>query len=541
MSSTVWNALRQLRARLGRAPAATAAGAAVMAVLVTAAPALGTAGAAQKTASPPAAGRWPVAGQNLSNTRYQPDETLIGPGNVSKLRPKWVFQTAPGSGVWATPAEQGGVVYFPDSAGYLYAVDAATGHQIWSDYLPHLSPQLPATATSRTTPVIYGDELIIGDQIPNASTGNGAHLLAVNRFTGALLWITTIESHPAARVTGSPVVYGNTAYVGTSSSEESLTRVPGYPCCTFRGSVVAVNALTGRMLWRTYIIPPNGGQPGGYSGNAVWGSTLVPDPRTGLLYAGTGNNYTVPPGVCATPGQTGCTPPAAGDYEDSVLGMDLRTGAIRWADRMEPADAFPVPGGPDFDFGSGPNLFTATVAGRPRRLLGAGQKSGIYWALDPATGKLIWRTQVGPGGTLGGIEWGSATDGRRIYAAISDNSHLAYTLQGSGPYAGQTVSSGSWSALDAGTGKIEWQTPDPQGAIDQGFVSTANGVVYAGSDAATGNNMYALDAATGQIRWQFASGGSVNSGAAILNGVLFWGSGYHIGAENNKLYAFGLP
>ena len=524
----------RIRTRL-RGASAAASGAAVIALLLAAAPALGSAG------PPPAAGQWPVAGQNPSDTRYQPDETIIGPGNVSKLTPKWAFQTAPGSGVWTTPTEAGGVVYFPDSAGYLYAVNAATGKQIWSDYLPDLSPELPATATSRSSPLIHGDELITGDQIPNATTGNGAHLLAVNRFTGKLMWITTIESHPAARVTGSPVLSGNTVYVGTSSSEESLTRVQSYPCCTFRGSIVAVNALTGQMVWKTYVIPPNGGQPNGYSGNAVWGNTLVPDQATGLLYAGTGNNYTVPPGVCTTPGETGCAAPAPTDYEDSVLGLDLRTGVIRWSDRMEPADAFPVPGGPDFDFGSGPNLFTAAVNGRPRQIVGAGQKSGIYWAMDPSTGREIWHTQVGPGGTLGGIEWGSATDGQRIYVAISNNAHVPYTLQGSGPYAGQTVTGGSWSALDAGTGKIEWQTPDPQGAIDQGFVTTANGVVYAPSDAATGNNMYALNAATGQILWQFASGGSVNSGAAILNGVLFWGSGYHIGTENNKLYAFGLP
>lgn len=533
-----------IRSRFRRSPAAAVT--AVIAVLLAAVPALGAAGVLQPAsaaASPSAAAQWPVAGQNPFDTRNQPAETLIGPGNAGGLTPKWVFQTAPGSGVWATPTEADGVVYFPDSAGYLYAVNAATGKQIWSDYLPNLSSQLPATATSRTSPLIDGNEVIIGDQHGNG-TGNGAHLLAVNRNTGKLMWITTIDSHPAAQVTSSPSVSGGVVYSGVASNEETLATDPAYPCCTFRGSVVGVNASSGKMLWKTYTVPANGGQPGGYSGNAVWGSAPVPDPATGLLYVGTGNNYSVPPGVCETPTQRNCTPVAANDYLDSVIGLDLQTGAIRWANRVEPADVFTLHNtkkGPDFDFGSAPNLFTATVGGQPTQMLGIGQKSGIYWAMDPATGKVIWHTQVGPGGTLGGIEWGSATDGKRIYVAISNNGQVHYKLQGSGPYAGQNVNGGSWSALDAATGKIEWQTPDPQGAIDMGFMSSANGVVYAPSDASSGNNMYALDGTSGKILWQFASGGSVVSGAAIVNGTVFWGSGFHVGAENNKLYAFGLP
>jgi outer membrane protein assembly factor BamB len=130
------------------------------------------------------------------------------------------------------------------------------------------------------------------------------------------------------------------------------------------------------------------------------------------------------------------------------------------------------PIGPDFDFGAGPNLFTTAnpVTGRPEQLLGAGQKSGVYWAVDPATGKVVWQTRVGPAGIL----YGTATDGRRIYAADGDFFRTPYTLGGSGPYAGQTVSGGSWTAMDPATGKILWQTPDPQGAVDASFVSAAN-------------------------------------------------------------------
>jgi polyvinyl alcohol dehydrogenase (cytochrome) len=262
----------------------------------------------------------------------------------------------------------------------------------------------------------------------------------------------------------------------------------------------------------------------------------VVDPTTHLLYVGTGTNYTVPAGVCETPTETGCTPPEPGDHLDSVLALDLATGGIRWAKRTEAADVWlPLnPAGPDYDFGSGPNLLNTTAGGRPRQLLGIGQKSGVYWALDPVTGAVVWHTQVGPGSIMGGMQWGSATDGKRIYVAIGDLTDTPYRLGGSGPYAGETIAGGSWGALDPSTGNILWQTPDPQGAIDIGFVSTANGVVYAGSDAGTGGNMYALDGGTGQIRWSFASGGSVVSGPAILNGVLFWGSGYWWGDREQR-------
>ncbi len=151
--------------------------------------------------------------------------------------------------------------------------------------------------------------------------------------------------------------------------------------------------------------------------------------------------------------------------------------------------------------------------------------------------------------TNAGIEYGTATDGRRIYAAEADTAGLPYTLGGSGPYAGKTVTGGSWAAMDPATGKILWQTPDPAGAVDAGFVSAANGVVYGGSMATAGTNMYALDAATGKILWSFASGGSVTGGAAIVDGSIYWGSGYCgtlcLGGttpvlNNNKVYAFDL-
>lgn len=482
-------------------------------------------------------GQWRVMGQNLDNSRSQPAELSITPVNVNSLNPKWVFTTS--NDVSATPTVDGDAVYFPDWGGNLYAVKKDSGRLIWSHKISDYNGV--KGSISRVSPAVDHDQLIIGDIlseiIVNSQVHNGANVIAVDRQTGALRWITQVESHPAAIITGSPVIFGRIVYVGVSSIEETLSANPTYPCCTFRGSVVALDARSGKMLWKTFDMPDNGGQVGGYSGGAIWQPPAI-DPKRGTLFIGTGNNYTVPASVAAcqnTTPKAQCA--SADDHFDSILALDLKTGRIKWADGLQAFDTFegscptcPVPDSPDFDFGgSGPNLVG--------NIVGFGQKSGIYWALNPDNGNIVWSTQVGPGGDLGGIEWGTATDGKRIFAAISNNHNLPYTLVPSG----QEITWGSWSALDAATGKILWQTADPTpGTIDTGSVSVANGVLYAGSFS---GQMYALDATDGNVLWNFASGGSVIDGPSIVDGTVYWGSGYRNvppGIGNNKVYAFTL-
>src|SRR5262249_45689578 len=130
---------------------------------------------------------------------------------------------------------------------------------------------------------------------------------------------------------------------------------------------------------------------------------------------------------------------------------------------------------------------------------------------------------------------GMIAPGTRIYGAEADTGRIPYKLKGSGPFAGQTITSGSWTALDPVTGAILWQTPDPQSLPDSGFVSVANGVAYVGSNAATGTNMYGLDASTGTILWSFASGGEVRSGAAIVGAKDYWGSRYRGGGTKSLM------
>jgi len=311
--------------------------------------------------------------------------------------------------------------------------------------------------------------------------------------------------------------------------------------------MLALDLATGRILWKTYTTPE------GYPGNAVWGSSPAIDTKRGSVYIATGNNYDVPDSVLAcvtaagsdTAAQGACLP--ANDYFDSILALDMRTGAVKWATRALPFDAWtvscifgnpancPQPNGPDYDFGQAPALFSVRVDGKMRDLVGAGQKSGDFWVLDPGTGAVVWKTTTGPGGTAGGLQWGSAVDGTRIYTANANSDGKPWPV-------GSTDTRGIWSALDAVTGEILWQTRPTYGGGTSGPATTANGVVF-GCSLDPEGWMYALDAATGAILWSFKSGGSCLSGAAISNGTVYWGSGYSnfgFGTPNHKLYAFGL-
>ena len=346
---------------------------------------------------------------------------------------------------------------------------------MWSRDIASYTGAPAGTVVSRTSPFLdtKSKTLYIGTQ-------TGAYLLAINADTGALRWRTQLDAHPLAVDTQSPVVYDGSVYVGVASLEEAAAADPNYSCCSFRGSVMKVDAATGAIQWKTYTVPL------GYTGGSVWGSTIVPDPARGVVYATTGNNYT----------ESGDSPD---NHVDSVLALNMSNGTVAWADRFASADDWtvacfsgptatncPVNSGPDFDFGSGVQLFTIQTPSGPKTIIGASQKSCVYAAIDPSTGAVLWATQVGPGSALGGIEWGSATDGNRIYVAIGNLYGIPYQNSSLG-------TAGSWAALDPATGQIIWQTADPNRSIDLGPVTVANGVVYAPSMAGgtTDNNMFA--------------------------------------------------
>jgi polyvinyl alcohol dehydrogenase (cytochrome) len=379
-------------------------------------------------------------------------------------------------------------------------------------------------------------------------------MVAVDQDTGALRWKTLVDPHLGAVLTASPILEGGRIYVGVSSQEERMSTSAGYKC-NFRGSVVALDAATGVVVWKTPMIDDrvyfeaNGTTPAGYAGAAIWSGTPAVDRKRRSLYVTTSNNYAVPDGVTAL---------ADGNHIDAIVALDLDSGAVKWSSRMTMGDvwnyAMALAGdarlGPDWDFGAGANLFTVDVGGKTRDLVGAGQKSGIYWAVDADDGALVWKTEVGPGGHLGGVHWGTAVDGKRVYVGVNDQTGAPYLLGGSGPMAGQETNVGSWAALDLFDGKMLWQVPDPAlaapllGTSVNAPPGVANNVLFNGSMDAAGT-MYAFDGESGAVLWSFESGGTVYSGPAIAGDVVYWGCGYPpfrlgFGTSCQRVYAFEI-
>ncbi|MGH3659149.1 MAG: PQQ-binding-like beta-propeller repeat protein, partial [Micromonosporaceae bacterium] len=369
--------------------AQVAAGVAVLSIALTGVLALGgpASGAAPST--------WSTAGQDIQNTRSQPGEREIGVGNASSLAPKWTFTTS--GDVSATPAVDSSRVYAPDWGGHVYAIDRATGAELWSTTVSSVTG-VP-NDYARNTPAIAGNVLILGNQgakfaTPATPIGlRGAWVFGLNKNTGALLWKTQIESQFSAIVTQSAVVKGGVAYVGAASNEEAFAADPTYTCCNFIGSVSALDVNTGAVLWKTLMAPP---APAGwdpavdgpwYSGAAVWSSTPAIDSATNSLYITTGNNYSAPTSVTACleaapdpAARSQCVDPR--DYFDAIVALDLTTGATKWVYRALPDDFWnvgcgippflppgpncPDPEGPDFDFGQGPALFQVKINGKVR-------------------------------------------------------------------------------------------------------------------------------------------------------------------------------
>jgi polyvinyl alcohol dehydrogenase (cytochrome) len=548
---------------------------------------------------------WKMIGNDPANSRNAPDERRIRPGNVDRLLPKWVATTT--GDVSGTPAVADGAVYFGDFGGTVWKLDADTGAVIWSASVADLTGH--AGDYARTSPSLAGNTLVVGVIHGTLSTNPCApeptacpNVLGIDATTGQLRWATRIHDDPRAAMTGSPVLAGDTIITGISANGA------GGATSTFRAAIVALNAQTGRILWRTYSVPA--APPGTPVNQTYAGATMFAPPAVsmslGLVYGTFGQAYHVPDSVTACHAARDA---AAGGFDESceapgafwksIVAFDLRTGEPRWSYRLnrshglcarQPAavtwcapDSGPL-AAETWDLGgSGPNVMRLRIHREDddndrdedddarsanegdsdghrhaREYVGIGAKSGAYTLLDAKKGRVIWSTLVGPGGDQGGVEWGTATDGTRIYVPITNHHHIPYKLTQNGvlDVAGPTITGGSWAALDPITGKILWQTADPQtetipnftnvGVWDLAPLSVANGVVYAGSMAKlpNQNQFFALDAATGAIRWQYGAGSSVNAGPAIVNGVVYWGSGYLRsgveGSGNNKLFAFSL-
>jgi polyvinyl alcohol dehydrogenase (cytochrome) len=359
-------------------------------------------------------------------------------------------------------------------------------------------------------------------------------------------------------LTGTAAQHNGVVFIPAASWEETRSSNPEYLCCTFRGSVTALRAKDGTEVWKTYTIREKptqiGKSPGvigswGPSGAGVWGSPTL-DAKRGLLYITTGDNFSSP----------------ATDMSDAVLALDLKTGRILWSKQVTPGDVFSgactggsCPG-PDFDFGSSV-LLEKLPSGRD--VLLAGQKSGVVYALDPdRKGEIIWQTRVGKGGTNGGVQWGMASDGQRVYAAVSDVARKAAAgtvIQLGLPL--DPAQGGGLTALRIANGEKAWYAaPAPCGGkpncspAQPAAVTAIPGVVFSGGWDGV---LRAVSTKDGKIVWDFdmarefetvngvpAKGGSMGSaGPTVAGGMVFAGAGYpgvQNGANGNVLLAFGV-
>jgi polyvinyl alcohol dehydrogenase (cytochrome) len=487
--------------------------------------------------------RWNGWGPDVTNTRFQPAAAGgITVDNIPNLKLKWAYGLPREQQARGQPAVFGGRLFVGSQAGAVYALDAKSGCTLWQFF-----PRAGLRSATSVAPFQY----------PDGRAGYAvyfvdaqAHAYALNADTGEQLWMTRVEDHPMARGTGAVTVYDGKVFVPMTGIGEAMGGAnPEYACCTFRGSMTALDAATGNVLWKTYTLPEpkrrgtsSMGQPlYGPAGVGIWNAPTV-DAKRGVIYSGTGPAY-------------------AGDEPettDAVIAFDIETGAIAWANRftldvwlfncdgVEGSNAnCPKTNGPDIDFSASP-ILTVNSAGRD--VIVIPQKSGMVYALDPAErGKTLWSYRAGPGGPVGGV-WGSAVEGDRMYVAV-------------GGYRNEVT--GGIHAIDIDDGARIWYTPpqpllcSPAGPAcsptQSAAVTAVPGAVFSGS---ADGGLRAYDARDGKVIWTFdanrefetvngvpAKGASFDGPGPVIAGGMMYvlsGNAGFVGRPGNVLLAFAV-
>jgi polyvinyl alcohol dehydrogenase (cytochrome) len=494
-------------------------------------------------AAPDSEPEWNGWGNGFDNAHFQTAGAAgLDERNVSRLELKWAFGFPRGVSAFAQPSIASGRVFVGSDIGFFYALDASSGCAYWS--FEALGSIRTAASIARVTgrpgvkyAVYFGD--------------NKANVYALDARTGDLLWRTKVEDHFAARITGAPTVSGGVVYVPVSASEGFAAATPSYPCCTFRGSVVALDASTGEPRWKSYVIPETPRPIGrneqetqlwAPAGGSIWDAPTI-DRVHRVLYVGTGDAETAP----------------ASPRSDSVLALDASDGHVEWSHQATPNDAWiggcsgthppvacPRPLGPDRDIGNSPILRSLANG---HRVVVFGTKDGRVVALDPdRSGAVVWRVQAvpNPRNTMVGVLFGGAADARNVYYPLAV---------------------GTMVAVDLATGAIRWsvplvdghEQPEPPrpgapGAFSPSFSAAPTvipGVVFVGG---YDGRLIALSTQDGRKLWEFdtvrsyrtvngvsGQGGSMGSaGPTVAGGMLFVGSGYAVtrGMAGNVLLAF---
>lgn len=433
------------------------------------------------TSPPGQVGAWPAFGYDTDNSRTNAAERIITPLNVSGLVERWRIDDL--KGVTSTPVVVDGVVYFGDWNGAAHAVAIADGSTRWTTDLIEQN--------------VMSSVAVDGDAVYVATN---SRLFRLDRETGAKEWEVTTSPNPIAITPATPVVIGDRVVLGVASGELMVPREK----YSFRGSVTAYAAEDGAVDWQLWLTKGDGTEGAGVG---VW-STPAVDLGRGLLYVGTGNTYE----------------PPASTMADSLLAIRIDTGEVAWKHQFTFPDVFSggYQEGADADVGAGPNLWESDG----RALVGAGDKTGTYYALDRDTGDIVWQTPMTGGSALGGVIGTSAVDDERIYVGSNVGDPVTHSPTGKAKIL----------ALDRDGGDLEWQK-EVEGAI-YAPISVSPGVVYAATVAGT---MYALDATDGTELWSHTAEDQVGGGATVVDGTVLWGWGFALfssGSGKGGLLAF---
>jgi polyvinyl alcohol dehydrogenase (cytochrome) len=486
----------------------------------------------------PTPGDWASMGVDDRSSRFQRNPGLKA-ADIPRLKLKWAFSMAGGG----QPTVVGDWLFVTNRSGKFYALDPKTGCVRWvvSDLVARTTPMV---VRSKISPSGWATFVGQSDRI----------VRAFDAQTGKELWRSAgLEDHPASVLTGSPVIAGDKLLVPISSIEEAAAMSKAYACCTFRGSLAALDLATGKLLWKTPMVTEQaqvirakdtGQQVTGPAGAAIWAAPSL-DLKRGLVYVVTGDSYT----DVETKGA------------DSVVAIEIATGKVRWRHQVTEKDNFvmgcgpasvsgncPTPLGPDYDFGATPILMTLKGG---KQVLVAGQKSGLAYGFDPDTGALLWKTAVGVGSALGGIEWGIGADDQVVYIPVSDFGPVMSEYR-PGNHAGPPGKPGL-NALDPATGRVLWSTPAPKAPCryasdgdkpsrcvrsQSAAPAVIPGFVFQGS---LDGWFRAYDAKTGKIVWEYSTtaqtydtvngvkgqpgGGIDGMGPTVANGMVFVTSG----------------
>ena len=492
---------------------------------------------------------WNGWGNDDANSRFQSAQASgLDAAKTARLKLKWAFAFPDTSIANGQPTVVGGRVFVPSANRHVYSLDAKSGCQYWA-----FEPDAPVRAAVNIVKLNGRNVAFFGDR--------RANMYSVDAATGALIWKVKVDDQRSAGITAGAAYYNGRLYIPLADAEEGPAVDPNYACCTGRGALIALDAATGKQIWKSYTtdepkrtkLNKSGTQLWGPSGASIWSAPTV-DPEKHMVYAGTGDNFSDP--ATAT--------------SDAIIAFDMDSGKIAWTTQLTSNDAYtvgcrmtdrlgcPDSEGPDFDIGASPILVKLATG---KRVLLISQKSGVAHAIDPDNkGKIIWEHRVGGGSPLGGIQWGSASDGRNMYVANSDISFTKPSFERGEKRVLDPKPGGGLFAISIATGERIWAAKPPDcgnrpfcSPAQSSAVTVIPGVVFSGS---VDGHIRGYSATDGKVIWDYdteheyktvngltAKGGSLDCpGPTVVGGMVFVESGYgsYAGVPGNVLLAFSV-